>query len=339
MAVIKANAYGHGAIQVASTAAKAGAEWLAVARIEEALSLRDEGIVTPVLVLGYTHPYFVPQAIIRDISLTVFDKDTINAYLKQANRMGKALKIHVKIETGMGRLGLFPDEGYPFIQWLKEQQWINLEGVFTHFARADEPDCPVTGQQIEKFTTFIKQLEKGKLRPQWVHACNSAGILNFPQAHFDMVRPGISMYGLNPSKQTRVPSDFQPALVWKSRLVSLKEFPPGHGISYSHLYTTQNDERIGAISVGYADNFRRQDGNIALVGGKRVKVVGRVCMDQCMVQLDCVTDPQVGDEVILIGKQGQETITADDVADIWHTANYEVVANLASRLPRLYLNP
>ena len=153
-----------------------------------------------------------------------------------------------------------------------------------------------------------------------------------------MIRPGISMYGLNPSQTVQAPAGFRPALAWKTRLVSIKTFPPGHGISYSHLYTTRGYERIGAISIGYADNFRRQNGNMALVRGKRVNVVGQVCRDQCMVQLDGVPDAQLGDEVVLIGTQNEERITADDVAGIWNTANYEVVANLADRLARIYIN-
>ena len=337
MSVVKANAYGHGAIPVARASADAGAEWLSVARIEEALALRQANIPTPLLVMGYTRPDVVYEAIYHNLSLTLFDKPTAQLYLEQARSAGQKLKVHVKVDTGMGRLGLFPEESLKLMTWLSQQEWIVVEGLFTHFARPDEPAIATTSQQIEKFKWLVKTLESLGLRPKWVHAGNSAAIFNFPDAYFDMVRPGISLYGLSPSSKTPVPPAVQPALTWKTRLVSVKDMPPGQGISYSHIYTTTQQERIGVMAVGYADNFRRQNGNIALVNGKRVKVVGRVCMDQCMLQLDTTPNAQVGDEVVLIGHQGEEQITADEVASIWNTVNYEVVANLADRLPRIYV--
>ncbi|MCE1254652.1 MAG: alanine racemase [Anaerolineae bacterium] len=337
MAVLKANAYGHGVTGVARAVAEAGADWCAVARLEEALALRKKGINLPILVLGYTQVECIPAAIEHDISLAVFDAAVTQQYLEKIQQHGGRLKVHVKIDTGMGRLGLFPQEGLDFISWLQQQPGIEVEGLFTHFARADEPALITTPQQIKLFKELVQRLEAANRRPRWVHACNSAGVFNYPEAYFDMVRPGISLYGLNPSAETQIPSDFSPALTWKTRLVSVKNYPPGYGISYSHIYTTSANERIGVIAIGYADNYRRTNGNIALVAGKRVNVVGRVCMDQSMVQLDRLPEARVGDEVVLIGHQADAFISADEVAAIWKTANYEVVANLADRLPRIYV--
>ncbi len=337
MAVLKANAYGHGVTGVAQTVAEAGAEWCAVARFEEALSLRKKGITLPILVLGYTRPDCVADAIKYNISLAVFDPSIVQLYLEKIQQHGGILKVHAKIDTGMGRLGVFPQDGLDFMTWLHRQPSLEVEGLFTHFARSDEPALTTTPRQIERFKSLVSRLEAENLRPRWVHACNSAGVFNYPEAYYDMVRPGISLYGLNPSVETQIPSAFLPALEWKTRLVSIKNYPPGYGISYSHIYTTRTPERIGVIAIGYADNYRRQNGNIALIGGKRVKVVGRVCMDQSMVQLDTLPEARVGDEVVLIGRQGEAYLSADEIAAIWQTANYEVVANLADRLPRIYI--
>ena len=190
--------------------------------------------------------------------------------------------------------------------------------------------------QLKIFNRLLQELRKSGLCPQLVHTGNSAAMLNVPQAYFDLVRPGIAIYGLNPSPDSPLPDEFQPALTWKARLTSVRVLPPGHGVSYGSVYVTSKDERIGVIPVGYGDGYRRIDGQQALVRGKRVDVVGRVCMDQCMLQLDGVPDAVPGDEVVLLGEQGDEKITADDLAAKWGTINYEVVCGLADRLPRVY---
>jgi alanine racemase len=336
MAVVKANGYGHGMIEAAQAARDAGAAWCGVARIDEALALRQSGLKLPVLVMGFTPTDRVAEAVQNDISLTVYDLEYARQYAEQVRGCGGVLKVHVKFDSGMGRLGLFPEDGLEFIQKLVDIQGLELEGVFTHMARADETDPQTTLAQIGRFQKLVDQLDACQLRPRSVHAANSASTLYFPQARYNLVRCGISIYGLHPSAEAPNPGTFRPALTWKARLTSVKYLPAGHGVSYGHRYFTPRRERIGAVSVGYADGFRRRLGNFALVRGVRVNVVGTVCMDQCMVQLDEVSEAQIGDEVVLLGSQGDAAITAEEIGAAWGTINYEVVCGLANRLQRIY---
>jgi alanine racemase len=246
------------------------------------------------------------------------------------------LCIHVKVETGMGRLGIDASQAPDFIRWLNAQAGLRVEGIFTHFARADEPQASSTQQQIERFNNMIASWRVTNGSTPLIHASNSAGALNFPGARYDLVRIGNAIYGLHPSPETPLPAGFRPALTWKAHLVSIKQLPPGHDISYGSIYTTRSTERIGVIPVGYADGYRRVDNQQVLVNGSRVPVVGRVCMDQCMLQLDGVPQAHIGDEVVLLGSQGQDQITAEELGNRWGTINYEVVCGLADRLPRLY---
>jgi alanine racemase len=341
MAVVKANAYGHGLETVAQALSEAGAAWLAVARFEEASKLRKAWIETDTLVLGYTDPQWAIPAAVDHIRLTVFDRETASAYSRLVSQRGMVLKVHVKIETGMNRIGVPADQAAAFIAWLHELPGIEVEGLFTHFACADDPqpqENDPTRRQIAVFERVLSAVEKAGLRPAWVHASNSAGILNYPQARYDLVRAGIALYGLHPSPQTQLPATFRPALAWKCQLSDVKHVPAGAGISYNHRYITQAEEFIGTIPVGYADGFRRRLGNKVMVRGKIVPVVGTICMDQCMLQLDQVPEAQPGDEVVLIGEQNGVRRTAEDLAAEWGTINYEVTCAAAARLPRFYIN-
>lgn len=338
MAIVKANGYGHGQAEVAKAAQEAGSSWIGVARLEEALALRNIGIRCQILVLGYTPPIDIPEALAEDIRLVVYDPEVAAAYSSQSELTGSRLKVHVKFDTGMGRLGAFPEDGVELIRWLNTQKGIEIEGVFTHLARADEPDLQTSDRQLDRFQTLIDNLQEVGLRPQWVHASNSAACFNFSQTHFDLVRPGIAIYGLHPSEKTLLPPGFKRALSWKTRLTSVKSLPKGHGISYGHHYITSHNEKIGVMPVGYADGFRRRLGNFALVHCQRVPVVGMVCMDQCMLQLDDVNNARIGDEVVLIGSQGEAVITAEEIAKEWGTINYELVCGMAARLPRIYFS-
>jgi len=336
--VIKANGYGHGALQVAQAATEAGATWCGVARMEEALALREQGINSEIMVLGYTPPALIPEAIRQGIHVAIYDPQMAEAYLEFAKKSSGQLKVHVKVETGMGRLGMIPQKAAEFLKAYHYNDRLDIDGIFTHFAKADEPDEDTTQQQLSRFVALLRDLQKAGLQPATVHTANSAAIMNFPEAKFDLVRPGIAIYGLTPSPDMPLTDEFRPALTWKARLTSLRTLPPGHGVSYGHRYTTSDNERIGVIPLGYGDGFRRVPGQQALVRGQRVNVVGRVCMDQCMLQLDSVPEAQAGDEVVLLGSQGNHQITADDLAEKWGTINYEVVCGLADRLPRIYLN-
>lgn len=337
MPVIKANGYGHGLVEVGKAAASVGAAGLCVARLEEAVSLREAGIELPILVLGYCSPERVPEALFQQVTLTVPDYETGAAFAAQAEDAGKNLSVHVKIDSGMGRLGVFAEEGLATMHALSQCRGLYIEGLFTHLARSDEPDLGTTTWQLERFARLVRELEAAGLRPRLVHAANSAGSLYFPQAYFDLVRPGIAIYGLHPSAEAPLPKGFRPAMSWKALLVSVKELPAGHGVGYNYRYYTSGSERIGVIPAGYADGFRRRLGNVVLVAGKCVNVVGGVCMDQCMVRLDEVPSARIGDEVVLMGEQGGLTIRAEDIGLAWGTNNYEVVCGIAARVPRVYL--
>jgi alanine racemase len=337
MAVVKANGYGHGMLAAARAALKGGATWLAVARLEEALSLRDAGIAADVLVMGYTPPDQIAVAARAGVHVAVYDTVVAEAYSSNLKVSRLSLNVHLKIDSGMGRLGVFPENGLAFLHWLRSQPFLCVEGLFTHFACADEPQRSETLQQIERFELLRCSIEAEGIRPRILHAANSAAALNFPASRYDMVRCGIAIYGLAPGSEVDgLPPEFQPAATWKARLTSVKMMPSGSGIGYGHRYHTSQVERVGVISAGYADGFRRRLGNFVLIGGQRVPVLGNVCMDQSMVALDNLPDARVGDEVVLLGRQGSGRITAEEIGTAWGTINYEVVCGLANRLTRFY---
>lgn len=337
MGVVKANAYGHGLNEIALHLQAISAGWLGVARIEEALQLRESGVKLPVLVLGYTSHKRVKDAQKANIHLTVYDPLVAQLYEKEVDaRFGK-LHLHAKIDTGMGRLGVPSNLALPFIEDLTRVPAFDLEGVFTHFACADEPEKEVTAQQIHRFEKIVGKMREKSINPGIMHAANSAGTLNYPQAYYSMVRCGIALYGLPPAANMSLPEGFRPALSWKTRLISIKTMSEGFGISYGHRYHTREGERIGAIAVGYGDGIRRVNGNHVLLRGKKVPMVGSVCMDQCMINIDDVPDAQVGDEVVLMGSQNGNTLSATEIAENWKTINYEVICGMADRIPRRYI--
>lgn len=336
MAVVKANGYGHGMVEVARAAQEAGASWCGVSRFEEALTLRQAGIRAGILVLGFTPPSRIPEALEHNISLTVFDPAIAESYASRSISNGARLKVHVKFDSGMGRLGLFPEEGVKILKRFYSLKGIEVEGVFSHFARADEPQADTTQQQLERFTALVEAIQQQGMRPRWVHAANSAAALYFPESRFDMVRCGIAIYGLHPSREAPLPPGFRPALSLKTRLISMKTLPPHHGVSYGHRYFTEDAERVGVIPVGYADGFRRRLGAHALIRGRRVPVRGIICMDLCIISLDEVPEARIGDEVVLIGCQDDVAITAEELAQEWGTINYEVVCGLSVRPQRFY---
>jgi alanine racemase len=338
LAIVKANAYSHGAVPVARAALEAGATWLGVARVSELLELRSGGISAPVLMLGYVPPLRLEEVIDLDCVLTVWSCDQLEEISAAAARMGKYTRVHIKVDTGMSRLGVQAQNAIDLVRSVEQFPGVVLEGLFTHFARADELDATTTNQQEALFDQVLRQLEAENLRPPLVHASNSAASLTRPSAHYSLVRLGNAMYGLHPSPECQNPSTYQAALSWKSYLGQVKMLEPGRGLSYGHNYTTSRHERIGTVPVGYADGYRRIEGNQVLVGGKLCPVVGRVCMDYILVQLDEVPDAQAGDEVVLIGKQGDAVLSAENVAKIWGTINYEVVCVIGARVSRYFDN-
>lgn len=336
MVVVKANGYGHGAVPVAAAALDAGASWCAIARADEAVELREGGLECPILMLGHHPPHRVGEMIDLGVSLTLWSEGQARAVQQAAQAVRRTARVHLKVDTGMSRLGVEPGQALDLIETLDEFPNLHLEGVFTHFATADEGDPGPADRQEERFLSLLDELEQAGRRPELVHAANSAASLTRPRARFDLLRVGISLYGLDPSPECPLPEGFRPALTWKSVLSQVKTLPAGRGVSYGHIYTTQAEERIGTIPVGYADGYHRETGSSVLVRGIRVPVVGRVCMDQIMVNLDRVPEAQPGDEVVLVGSQGTASNTADDLARVWDSINYEVVCAVADRVPRYY---
>jgi alanine racemase len=336
MAVVKANAYGHGAVPVARAAMQGGASWLGVARVEEALELRAAGLNIPTLLLGYTPPNKVREVITQQISMTVWNTNQILLASTAADQVGLIARLHLKIDTGMRRIGVLPEEAVQFSRFINQTPGVQLEGIFTHFAYADELDTITTSQQEQLFRNALEQIHPNIPSRVLVHASNSAASLTRPSAHFDMVRLGIAMYGLQPSNEIPLNEGFRPALTWKTVLSQIKIVPSGNEISYGHEYVTRAEERIGTIPLGYADGFRRIPGSCVLVRGYKVPVVGTICMDQCMLNLDAVPECAVGDEVVIIGSQDGKRISADELAKVWGTINYEVVCGIVPRVPRVY---
>jgi alanine racemase len=341
MAVVKANAYGHGALETARACAEAGADWLGVARVEEGLALRAAGLTPPILVLGYTPPQAATEAIGHGLTLTVFSLEAARAYADAARALNRRARLHVKVDTGMGRLGVMPAEAPDLIRAIGGLKSVEIEGVFTHFANADSlngPSPAVWGEtalaQLSMFNNIIASLPS---RPPLIHAANSAAALALPEARLDLVRMGIALYGLNPSAEVPCPPDFQAALSWKALVTQVKTLPPGSGVSYGHQYITPTQETLATLGVGYADGYRRVlNVNEALIGGQRAPVRGRVCMDQIIVGVSHLPEVRVGDEAVLIGRQGAEALSADELARKWGTINYEVTSGLLARVARRF---
>jgi len=336
MAIVKANAYGHGTIPTARAALDGGATWCGVARFSEALELRQANINCPILLLGYTPKEHLEKMIENSVSMTVWNSEQISLLETAAKNTAQTARIHLKVDTGMSRIGIEPEKTLELVHLAHKTPGIQFEGIYAHFARADESDPSSADLQWGRFQRVLADLDKDNLRPPIVHQANSAASLTTPETALSLVRFGIAMYGLHPSPECPLPDAFQSALSWKSILSQVKTLPPGRGVSYGHEYVTEGYEKIGTVPVGYADGYRRLPGNAVLVGGKRVPVIGRVTMDQILVQLDDIPDAKEGSEVVLIGRQGDEVITAEDVAAIWGTINYEVTCAIGPRVPRLY---
>ncbi|HTF99319.1 MAG TPA: alanine racemase [Nitrospirota bacterium] len=338
LAVVKAGAYGHGAVAVSRCLLSQGADMLGVALVEEGEELRSAGIEAPILVMG---PLFPEQAVrAADLQLTpvVFSMPFAQALDRAAARRNSRLAVHVKIDTGMGRIGIPPEDAVAFISSLHTLPHIEVQGLMTHFADADLRDKAYATSQMERFCAVIKRLEERGVSIPLRHAANSAAVLDFNQALFTMVRPGLMLYGYDPVENVVAREGLQPVLSLVTRIAFLKRVPPGVPISYGRTFVTQRDSVIATLPIGYADGFSRKLSNKGevLVRGQRVPVVGRVCMDMCMIDVTEVRGVSEGDEAVLIGRQGDERITADEIAAKTDTISYEVLCGIGSRVPRIY---
>ena len=342
--VIKTDGYGHGAIPIAKILEKEEGVWgYAVATAEEAHALREQKLKKPVLILGYTFPYCYERMIEDEVRPAVYMYDTAKMLSEKAVSMGKVCKIHLKIDTGMTRIGMTADsEGLTLIRQICELPGLEIEGIFTHFATADETDKSKTVQQLQKFQSFVEMVEQEMgIHIPMKHCSNSAGILEMPQANMDVVRAGIILYGLWPSKEVQDEHKvvLAPALMLKTRVVYVKVVPRNTEISYGGTFTTFRDTHVATLCIGYGDGYPRSLSNVGyvLVNGQKAPILGRVCMDQLMIDVTDVNgDVCVGDAVTLIGRDGEEEITMEELGELSGRFNYELSCDLGKRIPRIY---
>jgi alanine racemase len=352
LVAVKANAYGHGAVEVARTALDNGADALGVARLQEGIELREAGLTAPILIFGYTPPNQAMALDQYDLKQTVFTRPTAEAMSAVAAAHGVKIKVHLKVDTGMGRLGMLPDSrryvapGLPAehsaladVLAINDLAGLALEGVMTHFATADSRDKTYAQEQFACFQDFLADLDQASISIPVKHAANSGAIIDMPETHLDMVRAGISLYGLYPSDE--VDTDrlaLKPAMTLKTRIVHLKRVPAGFNISYGCTYTTSAPTTIATVALGYADGYNRllsSQGHM-LVRGCKVPIVGRVCMDLTMLDVGSVPQVALEDEVVAFGRQATEEITVDEIAGLLKTINYEVVSTITKRVPRIF---
>lgn len=342
LAVIKTDGYGHGGVPIAKMLEQLDFMFgYAAATYEEAHVLREAGVKKPILILGYTFPYCYEELIREEIRPAVYRRDTVEELVAAAAKVGQKAKVHIKVDTGMGRIGITPDEeGLEFVRFLMGHPELEVEGIFTHFAKSDEEDKTSANHQLELFKNFIDriQTELGLTIPV-KHCANSAAILEMPQANMDMVRAGITTYGLYPSEE--VSKDIVPlraAMSLYSHIVYCKTIHAGQSVSYGGLFTAQKDTRVATIPVGYGDGYPRSlsGKGYVLIRGKKAPILGRVCMDQFMVDISEIPGVMEGDKVTLLGVDGTERITAEELGELSGRFNYEFVCDLGKRIPRVY---
>lgn len=340
--VVKADAYGHGALDIVQVLLKSGVTDLAVALITEALEIINSGINAPILILGFTPLTFADDILNNNIEQTVYDLEYAKKLSEIAQEKSKTAKIHIAVDTGMGRIGFLPNEkGMQAVRQISKLPNINIEGIFTHFSTADEADKTYSMEQLAKFNKFVDDLENEGIKFNIKHASNSAGIMDLPEAHFNAVRPGIIMYGYYPSNEViKERLDLKPALALKTSVVHVKTLPKDMYISYGRKYKTDKERVIATLPIGYADGYTRSLSNKGkvIINGKLASIVGAVCMDQCMIDVTDVGTVKVGDEVILLGEHGNTRFNADDLAELLDTINYEIICMIGRRVPRVYIN-
>ena len=340
-AVVKANAYGHGADLVAPAALEAGADRLAVAAVNEAIPLRQAGVRAPILLLGYTPPELADSLLEHDLTATVYDARAALAFAAAAARYGKPLTVHVKVDTGMHRLGIDPADAPELCALLSRNSNLHLEGIYTHFSTADEADKAYSQDQLHRFTNMLGRLARAGCRPPIAHAANSAATVDLPHAHLDAVRCGILLYGLSPSDEVPAPTGMRPVLSWKARIAQVRSLSAGEPVSYGNAWRAPGPRRVAVVPVGYADGFPRGPRNWqrVLIGGRAAPVIGRICMDHAFIDVTEIVASGISvsrdAEVVLIGNQQEASISAEDAAARLETNNYEVTSRLMARLPRI----
>ncbi|MEK6590021.1 MAG: alanine racemase [Nitrospinota bacterium] len=349
IAVIKADAYGHGAVEIARTASVNGADMLGVSTVDEGGEIRKAGIGSPILVLSGCLKGDKEGIVLYNLNSVVYLYETVLSLSKEAEKAGKVVSVHIKVDTGMERIGIQPDKVREFIRAVNSLPHIKIEGILTHFAASYEQDKSFTEQQIKIFKDLIDELRQDGYQIPVVHASNSAAIVNYPDSYFNAVRPGIILYGslpfdfplppfASPSKGGDERGVFKPVMRWKTEIIHLHTVPKGTGISYGRRFITKRDSIIATIPVGYADGYSRSLSNRAqvLVRGMRVPQVGTICMDMCMIDVTDLRDVTVGDEVVLMGRQGYEEIRVEELASLAGTIPYEIFCSIGRRVKRVY---
>jgi len=346
MVCVKADAYGHGLIPVSKKLVSCGVDYLGVASIDEGIKLREAGIRLPILILGLILKKDIQPVFKYKLTTTVCDEELAYALNNKARLRGLRASVHIKVDTGMGRIGVLHWDAEDLVGKIHKLKFINIEGIFTHFAFADM-NKEFTSYQIDLLNRLIQKLNKEGIRVPLVHAANSMGVIGYKNSHFNMVRPGLVIYGLYPaedfpakagSRNMREKINLKPVLSLKTNVLYIKRLPKGYGISYGHDYVTKKNTTIVTLPIGYGDGYPRSLSNCApvLIGGRRFRISGRICMDQIMVDVGD-SKIKVGDEAVLIGSQGKNRITAEELALLCDTIPYEIVCGLGSRVPRVYL--
>ena len=342
-AVVKANAYGHGAVQVARAALEKGADFLTVARFSEAVELRNAGITAPILMFGHTPSSCASQMAEMNLTPAVNSLREARELSEAVSALKKTITVHVKIDTGMGRIGLREesvDDIVSEVFMINELPGLKQEGIYTHLANADSCNKTHAREQFQLFKQILDTLEEKGLRIPIRHAANSAATLEMPETHLDMVRPGIIIYGLTPSADVDMSIvPLKPVMTLKAKIIHLKNVPENFKISYGSTYVTENPTKIATIPVGYADGYSRllSSRGTMLIKGEKAPIVGRVCMDLTMIDVGHISDVKVGDEVVIFGRQGEHSLPADELAGLTGSINYEIVSTITSRVPRIYL--
>ena len=349
MAVIKADAYGHGAIPCAKAAIDTGVEYLGAGIIEEGIELRENNITEPILILGSIFPDEVADLVRHNFATILCTPHLAQVLAKEAEKQGKTVNVHIKVDTGMNRLGVLPENLLPLIKTINNLPNLNLEALSTHFSSADDKDTSITTQQIELFQKTLSELQKaGVTMPPLTHLANTSALFRFPESRSKMVRPGLILYGALPSPilnsvveeicQKENLQNFQPVMQWKSKIILLKSVQKDQPLSYSRKYFTPRDSVIATLPIGYADGLHRNLSNNmeVLIRGKRVPQVGTICMDMILIDVTEVPDVQMEDEVVIFGKQGEEEITVEELAKRSNTIPYEILCNVGKRVPRVY---
>jgi len=336
LAIVKADAYGHGAVKVSQTLEQNGTNMLGVAFPGEGIELRNNNITIPILILNPVLSEQIEDVIQHSLGVTVSSLDIANEISITAKKYNHNIRIHVEIDTGMGGAGVCPDKALPFIKALLLIENLEIEGVFTHFSSSEEKDKSFTYEQNRKFKEVIKQLENEKISIPLIHSANSAAILDIADSHFNMVRPGLILYGIFPSKYVSRNIELKQSMSFKTRIINLKELDPGSVIGYGRTFEITKQTTVATIPVGYKDGFSRGFSNLGevLVHGKRVPIIGRVCMDRCFIDVTDFSDVEIGSEVILLGEQDNEIISIESATELLGTIPYEIVCNVGTITPK-----